>query len=146
MYAACLSEQLHTLSDLLCVGMSHVSLTIWVHAAFFIIHISISRYVYTPTVGEACQKYHHLSMQTWGLYISLSDKGQILQKLRNYIGASTIKVCVVTDGQRILGLGDLGTGGMGISEGKIILYTVAAGVLPRVTLVWTWHMTISSHT
>lgn len=85
-------------------------------------------------------------MQTWGLYISLSDKGQILQKLRNYIGASTIKVCVVTDGQRILGLGDLGTGGMGISEGKIILYTVAAGVLPRVTLVWTWHMTISSHT
>lgn len=72
-------------------------------------------------------KYHHLNMKTWGLYISASDKGRILSKLRDHVGNATVKVCVVTDGERILGLGDLGVGGMGISEGKIILYTVAAG-------------------
>lgn len=88
----------------------------------------VSRYVYTPTVGEACQKYDHLGIKPWGLHISIADKGQMFQKLKSHVGASIMKVCVVTDGERILGLGDLGVGGMGISEGKILLYTVAAGM------------------
>lgn len=83
-------------------------------------------YVYTPTVGEVCQRYHTLPLRTWGLYISLADRGSILQKLRG-LSQQAVTTVVVTDGERILGLGDLGTGGMGISEGKIMLYTVAAG-------------------
>ena len=83
-------------------------------------------FVYTPTVGEACQRYHKLPLHTWGLYISLQDKGRILSKLEA-CPQQRVSVAVVTDGERILGLGDLGTGGMGISEGKIMLYTVAAG-------------------
>jgi malate dehydrogenase (oxaloacetate-decarboxylating)(NADP+) len=84
-------------------------------------------YVYTPTVGDVCQQYHKLPLETWGLYISLHDRGSILQKLLRY-PRQTISTVVATDGERILGLGDLGTGGMGISEGKIMLYTIAAGV------------------
>jgi Malic enzyme, N-terminal domain len=83
-------------------------------------------FVYTPTVGAACQKYHKLPLQTWGLYIAYSERGNILQKLQS-CSQQNVRVAVVTDGERILGLGDLGTGGMGISEGKIMLYTVAAG-------------------
>ena len=70
-------------------------------------------YVYTPTVGEACQKYHKLPISTWGLYLSYEDKGNLLKKMQQFVNcAKHIKVIVVTDGQRILGLGDLGTGGM----------------------------------
>ena len=83
-------------------------------------------FIYTPVVGEACQRYHSLPLQTWGLYISLADKGNVLAKLQGF-PKQDIRVAVVTDGERILGLGDLGSGGMGISEGKIMLYTVAAG-------------------
>jgi malate dehydrogenase (oxaloacetate-decarboxylating)(NADP+) len=83
-------------------------------------------FVYTPTVGEACQRYHKLPLRSWGLYITLQDRGRILDKLQA-CAQQRINVVVVTDGERILGLGDLGTGGMGISEGKIMLYTVAAG-------------------
>lgn len=76
--------------------------------------------MYTPTVGEACQRYSELGIQTRGLYITPKDRGQILSRLRAW-PQQDIRVVVVTDGERILGLGDLGAGGMGISEGKILL-------------------------
>ena len=87
-------------------------------------------FVYTPTVGEACQKYSRLPLVTRGLTITPADRGRILEKLQTW-PEKKIRVIVVTDGERILGLGDLGYGGMGISEGKILLYTVIAGVDPH---------------
>eukprot|EP00270_Netrium_digitus_P013738 TRINITY_DN459_c0_g3_i2.p1 TRINITY_DN459_c0_g3~~TRINITY_DN459_c0_g3_i2.p1 ORF type:complete len:1056 (-),score=308.06 TRINITY_DN459_c0_g3_i2:222-3335(-) len=90
-------------------------------------------FVYTPTVGEACEKYSKLPLKSKGLFITPADKGKILEKLKTW-PEKNVRVTVVTDGERILGLGDLGYGGMGISEGKIILYTVIAGVDPNVCL------------
>ncbi|CAM6112028.1 unnamed protein product [Calypogeia fissa] len=87
-------------------------------------------YVYTPTVGEACEKFSNLPIKTRGLFIRQEDSGKILQKLKAW-RHQDIEVIVVTDGERILGLGDLGAGGMGISEGKIILYSVIGGVDPK---------------
>ncbi len=99
---------------------------------------AILPFIYTPTVGEACQTYAHLPIETVGLYITAEDDAQTMaKKLRAWtppdgaVAASGVQVIVVTDGERILGLGDLGAGGMGISEGKILLYTAAAGVDPR---------------
>eukprot|EP00197_Chlamydomonas_leiostraca_P005503 CAMPEP_0202866184 /NCGR_PEP_ID=MMETSP1391-20130828/7245_1 /ASSEMBLY_ACC=CAM_ASM_000867 /TAXON_ID=1034604 /ORGANISM="Chlamydomonas leiostraca, Strain SAG 11-49" /LENGTH=597 /DNA_ID=CAMNT_0049546107 /DNA_START=115 /DNA_END=1908 /DNA_ORIENTATION=- len=86
-------------------------------------------YVYTPTVGEACQRYHELPIPTQGVYLTPKDKGRMLQKLRAACNRD-VRVIVVTDGERILGLGDLGANGMGISEGKIQLYTAIGGVNP----------------
>jgi malic enzyme len=89
--------------------------------------------IYTPVVGEACQKYSHIQGKARGLYIGYDQRGAMEKILRNS-GVTNPSVIVVTDGERILGLGDLGAGGMGISIGKLCLYTLCAGVSPFSTL------------
>lgn len=89
--------------------------------------------VYTPVVGEACQKYSHIYRRGRGLYIGYDQRNNIEGVLKNYHTRNP-SVIVVTDGERILGLGDQGAGGMGIPIGKLCLYTICAGVSPYSTL------------
>jgi len=89
--------------------------------------------MYTPTVGYACQKFGHIYRKNRGMYISLRHKGRIAKVLANW-PSPEVDIIVISDGSRILGLGDLGANGMGIPIGKLVLYVVGAGLHPNRTL------------
>ena len=90
--------------------------------------------IYTPVVGQACQQFHRIYRQPRGIFVSYTDR-DLIDKIFSEIAKNReVKVIVVTDGERILGLGDQGAGGLGIPIGKLSLYTACAGIRPEWTL------------
>jgi malate dehydrogenase (oxaloacetate-decarboxylating)(NADP+) len=89
--------------------------------------------MYTPTVGQACQRFGHIYRKSRGMYITRRHRGRIADVLGNWPGPE-VDIIVISDGSRILGLGDLGANGMGIPIGKLVLYVVGAGLHPNRTL------------
>jgi malate dehydrogenase (oxaloacetate-decarboxylating) len=90
--------------------------------------------IYTPIVGEACERFSHIYRQPRGLFLSYPERDKMEQVIQSIAASRQIKVIVVTDGERILGLGDQGAGGLGIPIGKLSLYTSCGGIPPENTL------------